>query len=530
MQIKVRMYRHGLGDCFLLAFPAKDGGTFYMMIDCGVLQHVDGGPERLQMVARDVVTTTEGKLDAFVMTHEHWDHISGFSYRGSSDELAKLEIKKTWFSFLEDPANTDATTLDRYKIAKIAALWNASALLGQVPAATGGTLGAVCQPLQTGIQSLLAFTGPRDLELEKSVAAGPAALATRRRRGAGGAPGGAADGAAGDIIRTLRQTRDFLRGLGAQPPSYLEPGQVVTLPEVDGVRFDVLGPPCDTHSLHSMESKNKDVIYQNPLYERSLTGDFLGAVQTKIGGPVDEQLTGGDADQLQPFAPRYRHPLDDQAMRADDPDYQAFKKLYHPGEPSDDDWRKIDDDWLLQASSLALDLDTFTNNTSLALAIELVQSQKVLLFVGDAQIGNWQSWQGHTWTVQDPGGATRTVQIGDLLRRTVFYKVGHHGSHNATLSSQGLELMVSPDLVAMIPVDEQQASKQGGGWLMPAPLLYSALRDRTRGRIGRDDTGIASEEECEMHNLTPAEYLAFTAAMTPDQSADQLYIDYVVSD
>ena len=27
----------------------------------------------------------------------------------------------------------------------------------------------------------------------------------------------------------------------------------------------------------------------------------------------------------------------------------------------------------------------------------------------------------------------------DLLHRTIFYKVGHHGSHNATLRERGLE-------------------------------------------------------------------------------------------
>ncbi len=32
----VRMYRVGLGDCFLLAFPTGQAGqAFYMLIDCG---------------------------------------------------------------------------------------------------------------------------------------------------------------------------------------------------------------------------------------------------------------------------------------------------------------------------------------------------------------------------------------------------------------------------------------------------------------------------------------------------------------
>ena len=34
---RVRMYRHGLGDCFLMTFPRKGKAPFQMLIDCGVL-------------------------------------------------------------------------------------------------------------------------------------------------------------------------------------------------------------------------------------------------------------------------------------------------------------------------------------------------------------------------------------------------------------------------------------------------------------------------------------------------------------
>ena len=73
----------------------------------------------------------------------------------------------------------------------------------------------------------------------------------------------------------------------------------------------------------------------------------------------------------------------------------------------DDAWRRIDTDWLNQAGTLALYLDSLTNNSSLALAIELVDSGKVLLFAADAQTGNWLSWQEITW--RDP-----TVSTDDL--------------------------------------------------------------------------------------------------------------------
>ena len=45
-------------------------------------------------------------------------------------------------------------------------------------------------------------------------------------------------------------------------------------------------------------------------------------------------------------------------------------------------WRRIDDDWLYSAETLALKLNTGINNTSLVLAFELPQSKKVLFFAG----------------------------------------------------------------------------------------------------------------------------------------------------
>jgi beta-lactamase superfamily II metal-dependent hydrolase len=65
----------------------------------------------------------------------------------------------------------------------------------------------------------------------------------------------------------------------------------------------------------------------------------------------------------------------------------------------------------------AVALDKAVNGTSLMLVLEI--RGKCLLFPGDAQWGTWnaamqdEEWQG-------------------ILSRTAFYKIGHHGSHNAT--------------------------------------------------------------------------------------------------
>lgn len=142
--------------------------------------------------------------------------------------------------------------------------------------------------------------------------------------------------------------------------------------------------------------------------------------------------------------------------------------------------RKIDTDWLRAFGQLALDLDNDTNNTSLVLAFEFEKTGEVLLFVADAQVGSWQSWAKLEFDV----GGRRPLRALDLLGRTVFYKVGHHCSHNATLKAGGLELMTRDDLVAFIPLDKETAKKQGTkGWKMPAAPLYEALKQRTGQRV-----------------------------------------------
>lgn len=72
------------------------------------------------------------------------------------------------------------------------------------------------------------------------------------------------------------------------------------------------------------------------------------------------------------------------------------------------------DSGLLSAASI---LERSVNNTSLFLVLDVAGTR--LVFPGDAQEGAWQHVLGN------PVSA-------DLLRDAAFYKIGHHGSHNAT--------------------------------------------------------------------------------------------------
>ena len=79
-----------------------------------------------------------------------------------------------------------------------------------------------------------------------------------------------------------------------------------------------------------------------------------------------------------------------------------------------------------------------------------------------------------------------TVTGPDLLNRTVYYKVGHHGSENATAKSKGLELMTSKDLTAFIPTNEDDAKNVKWGE-MPYHSLLAALESQCGPRVVRAD-------------------------------------------
>src|SRR5262249_3761138 len=78
-QVRVRMYRQGLGDCFLLALPKQDGSPFFLMIDCGVILGTEDAAAKMNRVVADIIGETNGRVDLLIVTHEHWDHVSGFN-------------------------------------------------------------------------------------------------------------------------------------------------------------------------------------------------------------------------------------------------------------------------------------------------------------------------------------------------------------------------------------------------------------------------------------------------------------------
>ncbi len=466
-RIFIRMYRQGLGDCFLITFPRPAGKPFYLLIDCGVVLGTPDPATRMKSVVNDITRVTDGQVDLLVITHEHWDHLSGFIQ--VPDQFAKLKIGQVWVAWTEDPADPLANKLRAERRTAEEALRIAVSHL------------AVAGDTQTAqrVASLVGFFGATSGSTAE-------ALDYAKKR----APGG--------------------------KPRYCHPGEpAIVLPELPGVRFWVLGPPKD-EKLIKKSSPGQNEAYGLDIGPGGSQALFLAGLRRQMGAAADSPLPDNSIED--PFDSMYAIPLE----RAEHLPF--FKKHYygHSNDGSlcegstgsqirDQSWRRIDSAWLGSSETIALQLDSATNNTSLVLAIELIGTGEILLFPGDAQAGNWLSWQDLKWDSNNPGDR-KGVTGPDLLARTIFYKVGHHGSHNATLKAKGLELMVRESLVAMIPVDHAMAVKKRWG-RMPLPELVDRLKAKTNGRLLKvDDAVEASADLAKLKpgHVSPQDWKQFT--------------------
>lgn len=456
-RVRIRLYRHGLGDCMLLRFAGEEGGeTFNVLIDCGLITVADRPKDKMQEVANDIRAACNGRLDVVVMTHEHWDHVSGFHSSQARDVFASMDIGEVWYGWTEDPRNELGQRLRAERAAKLNALATAVAVFKDSPSPGMKARG-------TELGRMLGFFG---------LAAGEQVDAGSPR------------------IGKTRDAFEYLQGKQDVKTRYLSPRQAPrTLAGAPNVRVYVLGPPPDEGMIKRSAPTRKGREVYELASELQLAGN-LDAAFLRLGpGPG-----GGEGDSFDdcPFDPGLRR-----GMRAGQRHSPALAKLFAsvwqtPG----DDWRKVEEDWTQAAETLALNLDSHTNNTCLVLAFEFIDTGEVMLFPADAQVGNWLSWQDLRWKV-----GAGFVTGPELLARTVFYKVGHHGSHNATLRDKGLEQMTSEDLIAFIPVSKTEAQKNR--WMgMPFNPLLERLKEKTFGRLLVADE--ARPGDASLAELSPA--------------------------
>jgi hypothetical protein len=340
-QVRIRMYRTGFGDCFLLTFGAAAAAR-HVLVDFGA--HMHGEIGTMGRVMDDIEAVTRKKLAVLVATHRHRDHISGFGQ--FAERFGDFDIREVWMPWTDDPHDPDAAALNASHLALYDQLERHLAAAG----ATGDEADAARN-------ALVNLTGN-----EKA--------ATELARGFG----------TGAAIRYLKAGQSFDK-----------------VAEVPGLSAQILGPPAEKAFLSRMNA---------PAGQHYLTaaGDTSGAVRPFRG----YELRAGDSVFTsipnQPIAPGQ----DVAALKAN---------AENP------------------ASRLALFLDNVRNNTSLVVVFRY--KGRTLLFPGDAQWGNWQSWIG-------------TTAARQLIAELDFLKLAHHGSENATpvdvvkgLRDKGLAAMVS---------------------------------------------------------------------------------------
>lgn len=437
----VRHYCQGIGDCHLLTLPKPDGSLFRILIDCGIHVSIKGGSKLIADIVADIRTETKGEIDVLVVTHEHWDHVSGFLT--SNDLFKGFRIKEVWMAWTENGADPEAAEIDKFKASALTALQSASRKLDAERALTPHVA-----TVRYGLQSVLSFQF----------------------------------GAAGERVRAAR---DAAARLSTRQPCYFEPGgPLPQVPDLPNLKIYVLGPPRDKAALRLEEKAGE-------MYPLSSGGPSARALAAGLA--VNESPDGTYVDELSPFERNIGTELSAalNGYKGDDGafDIGAFVRDHYAGpvanatptEGLDQSWRRIDADWMGIAADLALQLDRGVNNTSLVLAFEFIDTGHVILFPGDAQIGNWLSWKDLKFQV-----AEKTVTAADLMARTVYLKVAHHGSQNATPQKQGLELMTSTDLSAFIPTSRIDAQNVHWG-AMPYDPILSALMAKTSGRVIRAD-------------------------------------------
>jgi hypothetical protein len=175
-----------------------------------------------------------------------------------------------------------------------------------------------------------------------------------------------------------------LRKMGKQPPRFLQYGSLSGLEDdklLPGVKVTVLGPPALKQQNLKKYAKRSDEYW--------LASKFWGLQQRAAATVGKVELFPGEAHYGKGSKPLHTRWFIEHAE-------SALKK---------------------NALAIVTILDKFLNNTSLILLFQV--KGKKLLFPGDAQLENWQF-------------ALSQTEIGDLLKDVDLYKVGHHGSRNAT--------------------------------------------------------------------------------------------------
>jgi beta-lactamase superfamily II metal-dependent hydrolase len=445
--IRVRMYRIGFGDFFLLTVPT-DSGPQHILIDCGVFK---GDLKTIKACVQNLATETDRKLALVIATHYHADHISGFA--SNFDEFAKFEVGAVWLPNRLDPKRKQAM---KFK----------------------AQITSVARQLQLRLGARQDDAGIQALNKVQDAL-------------------GVGEGSNEKALRLLTE------GFKNKPPVfYYEAGNEPDLPEsIKGaITAELLGPaPLSTVS-EFLTPENKAQQYLSAVAEEGLP-------PSDVLNPFEKKWPAVAADYPQKAFQGYR--TREQIEKGETAKPAELEKVLQAVQP----------DVLL---AIAETIDGTLNNQSLVVLFTC--QGKKLLFVGDAQWGNWSYWlYGKKTTGKTVPGITDKAR--DILGSIDFYKVGHHGSTNANPIPAVAAINV--DCVSMCSTESGDPDrKRPHGDIkneseVPRIKLLEEMQKRTNNRLVRSDW-------IEVPNFDASpEARAQLAKLPPNFSTGDLYIDYV---
>lgn len=436
-KLRVRMYRVGFGDFFLVTIPTVDGPR-HILIDCGV--HA-GNIKSMPDCVQDLVVVTGRKLALVIVTHYHADHLSGFATQ--SEAFEQFEVETVWITNRLDPSDRQAMEL-KSQIAE----------------------------LSMHLQLQLQLSARDDAE---------GVQALNKVENALGAAGSGNEKALSLVTTGFKNS---------PPVYYYEAGDTPTLPESlrGALTARILGPAPKASGGEFSASDNK-------------AEQYLAAVRQK-GMP--------EAERFKPFDREWPATVSDYPPEAFRPwkTVSEMEATLHAVQPD-----------VLAAAADAI--DGTLNNQSLVVLFTC--RGKKLLFVGDAQWGNWAYWlYGKAVKGKDPGISEEARQI---LSSIDFYKVGHHGSTNATpipaVSAMSHRCVAMCSTETGYPSLLRTYGKIASGTEVPRIPLMEALETQTGRRLVRSDWIAAGNAE-----FSPEAHEQLDR-LPPDFETGSLYIEYV---
>ncbi|WP_163995696.1 hypothetical protein [Pyxidicoccus caerfyrddinensis] len=379
VSVRLWSYRVGFGDCFLLRFAYRRFNR-HVLIDFGTTKADARGGNQMKEIAEHIARTCNGKLDAIVATHRHRDHISGFAGRSWKiiRDLSPGLVVLPWTEHPDAAINAREAPDDAHEGFDLSSRRHVRSLFRMQEVAR-----AVCEALRAE---------PPDDGLD--AVGGPGEGDSRTERDwPGTGPRRSELPATGRFFSpALRKQLQFMgednlanaeavKNLLSLPCEFVQFGskaqQLTKL--LPGVKVHVLGPPTLVQNQEISRQRPKD------------PDEFWHLVQLATERPA------GAAKTLFPGA----------------------RVLSHEAQPPETRWfiKRLNAERGYQLLELVRSLDKVLNNTSVILLFEACD--KKLLFPGDAQIENWRY-------------ALCQKRIKKLLADVDVYKVGHHGSLNAT--------------------------------------------------------------------------------------------------